>query len=132
MLIILHVQQRMLQSTVKMTAYQQMLHAFKTAVEVKEWLNFYFSPFLKLSPIYTRCTTRTVGFGQNLSSVKNVCDSVHVILGSVRTIVLAIPIVIMDVHALMKGKGLTCLYGLCYIAMSHRLSKKHTSKCKGW
>ena len=55
MLIILHVQQRMLQSTVKMTAYQLMLHAFKTAVEVKEWLNFYFPSCSKLSPIYTRC-----------------------------------------------------------------------------
>ena len=31
------------------------------------------------------------------------------ILGSVRTIVLAIPTVIMDVHVLMKGKGFTCL-----------------------
>ena len=31
------------------------------------------------------------------------------ILESVRTIVLAIPTVIMDVHVLMKGKGFTCL-----------------------
>ena len=72
---------------------------------------------------YTLCNKesllRTVGFCRNLSSVKNVCASVHVILGSVRTIVLAIPTVIMDVHVLMKGTDLTL--GTCLWPMLHRL-----------
>ena len=70
---------------------------------------FTFRHVKTLSSIHTPCTTRLVGFCQNFSSVKNVCASVHVILESVRTIVLAIPTVIMDVHVLMKGKGFTCL-----------------------
>ena len=40
MLIILHVPQRMLQSTVKMIAYQLMLNVFKIATGVKECLNY--------------------------------------------------------------------------------------------
>ena len=40
---------------------------------------------------------------QNLSSKKNVCASAHVILVFVRTIALAMPIVIMAVHVIMKG-----------------------------